>query len=119
MKRRILPVIFATILVLFLGSLPALCDDIEKNSQLKKYYDDFINEKISNCHSKAQLKESKSTNLQNFAIIEIKKANFFIANKEMLIEEMVISNIGVKQYKIDYFLNRKFFENNENLHGKK
>ena len=119
MKRQILPVTFVTILVLFLGSLPALCNDIEKNSQTKKYYEHIINEKINRCHSKAQLRESKSTNLQNCALMEIKKANYFIANKEMLIKEMVKSNIGVKQYKIEYFLNKKFFENNGILHGKK
>ena len=87
MKRRILPVIFMTILVFLLGSLPALCDDIEKNSQIKKYYEHIVNEKIYRCHSKAQLKESKSTNLQNSALVEIKKANYLIANKEMLMVE--------------------------------
>jgi len=119
MKRRIWPVIFVTILVLFLGSFPALCDDNQKNSQLKKYYENFINERISKCQSKAQLKESKSIHLRNCAFMEIKKANYFIANKEMLINEMVINDIGVKQYKIEYFLNTKFFENNGILQGKK
>jgi hypothetical protein len=119
MKRQMLPLIFVTILVLSLGSSPALCNDIVKNSQTKKYYERIINEKIIRCHSKGQLKESKSTNLQNCALMEIKKANYFTANKEMLINEMVKSNIGVKQYKIEYFLNSKFYENSGILHGKK
>ena len=119
MRKRTLLVIFVTIFVFFLGSLPAICDDTETNSQLLKYYEYSINDKISKCHSKAKLKNSKSTNLQNCALMGIKKANYYSANKEMLVKEMVINNVGVKQYKIDYFLNRKFFENNENLHGKK
>lgn len=108
-----------TILVLSLGSLPALCNDNEKKDQIKIYYEHIINEKINRCHSKAQLKESKSTNLQNCALMEIKKANYFTANKEMLINEMVKINIGVKKYKIEYFLNSKFYENSGILHEKK
>jgi hypothetical protein len=108
-----------TILVLFLGTSAALGNDIEKISQIKKYYEHIINEMINRCHSKAHLKESKSTNLQNCALMEIKKANYFTANKEMLVNEMVKSNIGVKQYKIEYFLNSKFYENSEILNGNK
>ena len=119
MRKRILTVSFVTIFVFFLGSLPAICDDTEKNSQLSKYYENSINEKISKCDSKGQLKNSKSTNLQNYAFMGIKKANYYSANKEMLVKEMVINNVGVKQYKIDYFLNKKFFDNNEILHGKR
>jgi hypothetical protein len=119
MRKRTLLVIFVTIFVFFLGSLPAICDDTEKNSQLLKYYENSINDKISKCHSKAQLKKSKSTNLQNCALTGIKKANYYSANKEMLAKEMVVNNVGVKQYKVDHFLNKKFFENNEILHGKR
>ena len=112
MKRQILPIIFLTMLVFFLTSASVLCDEIEKNSQLIKYYDSFIEEKISKCHSKAQLRNSKSTNLQKCASLEIKKANYFVEYKELLIHEMVKSNIGLKEYKIEYFLNTKFYENN-------
>ena len=118
MKRQILPVIFVTILAIFLGALPAICEEIEQNSQIKGYYENFINEKISKCYSKAQLIESRSTHLQNCAVRGIKKATFLSENKEMLIEEMVKSDIGVKRYKIEYFLNRQFYENNETLQGK-
>ena len=118
MKRKILPVIFVTILAFYLGAIPAICKEIDKNSQLKKYYGHFINEKISKCHSKAQLKKSKSKHLQNYAAMEIKKAAFLSENKELLIKEMVKREIGVKQYKIEYFLNTQFYENNETLQGK-
>ena len=70
----------------------------------------MINETISKCHSKAQLKESKSANLQSCAAEKLKKANFLSMNKEMLIKEMVNKGIDAKQYKIEYFLNKKFSE---------
>jgi len=109
-----------TILAFFLGALPAICEEIDKNNQLKIkiFYENFINEKISKCYSKAQLKESKSAHLQNYAAMEIKKATFLSENKEMLIKEMVKRDMGVKQYKIEYFLNRQFYGNNGKLQGK-
>ena len=109
MKRHILSVIFVTILASFLGPLSAICED-GQNIQIIKYYENFINEKISKCHSKAQLKESKSVHLQSCAAVNIKKANFLSKNKEMLIKEMLKKDIGAKQYKIEYFLNKKFYE---------
>ena len=109
MKRHILSVIFVTILASFLGPLSAICED-GQNIQIIKYYENFINEKISKCHSKAQLKESKSVHLQSCAAVNIKKANFLSKNKEMLIKEVVKNAIDAKQYKIEYFLNKKFYE---------
>jgi hypothetical protein len=110
MKRQILLVIFVTIFAFFLGASSAICEEVDKNTQLIKFYENFINETIAKCHSKAQLKESKSVNLQSCAAMEIKMADFLGQNKEMLIKEMVKKDIGVKQYEIEYFLNRKFYE---------
>ena len=50
--------------------------------------------------------------------MEIKKATYLSENKEMLIKEMVKREIGVKQYRIEYFLNKKFYENSGILQGK-
>ena len=118
MKRQILPVILVTILASFLGISSANCVEVDKNTQLKKYYENFINEKISKCRSKAQLKESRSAHLQNCAAVESKKATFLSENKEMLIKEMLKRDIGVKSYKIEYFLNKIFYENNGTSNGK-
>ena len=120
MKKTILSVFFVTILALFLGPLSAMGED----SQFIKGYGNAINQRIAKCHSKVQLKDSKSKNLQNRAALEIKKANFFGKNKEMLIKEMVEKEIGLKQYKIEYFLNQKFYEystvvSNRTVKGKK
>lgn len=109
MKIKILSVIFMMIFAAFLGNLSAISED-GQNTQMIKYYENMINETISKCHSKAHLKESKSVHLQSCAAVKLKKANFLIKNKEMLIKEMVKRNIGEKQYKIEYFLNKKFYE---------
>ena len=109
MKRIFLSVIFMTIFASFLGNLSAISED-GQNTQMIKYYENMINETISKCHSKAHLKESKSVHLQSCAAVKLKKANFLIKNKEMLIKGMVKRDIDAKQYKIEYFLNKKFYE---------
>ena len=109
MKIKILSVIFMMIFAAFLGNLSAISED-GQNTQMIKYYENMINETISKCHSKAHLKESKSVHLQSCAAVKLKKANFLSKNKEMLIKEMVKRNIGEKQYKIEYFLNKQFYE---------
>ena len=111
MKKKILSVIFVTILAFFLVPLSAICGETDKDTQLIKYYENAISKIIFLCNSKAQLKESKSVHLQKCAAMEIKKAAFFSENKERLIKEMVKRDIGAKQYKIEYFLNKKFYEN--------
>jgi hypothetical protein len=40
-----------------------------------------------------------------------RKAEYFNANKSKLLEEMVKQNIGVTDYKVSHYLNRKFFSN--------
>jgi len=111
MKRIVLSVIFMTIFASFLGNLSAISED-GQNTQITKYYENMINETIAKCHSKAQLKESKSVHLQSCAALKLKKANFLTKNKEMLIKELVKRDIDTKQYKIEYFLNKKFYESN-------
>ena len=119
MKRLILKLICVTILVFYVGSFSAMGSKIERNNQLVKFYENYINEKISSCHLKFQLKESRSENLQKCAAMEIIKAIFLKRDREALIEEMINSNVGVKEYKIEYFLNKKFFESNDLHKGKK
>jgi hypothetical protein len=109
MKIKILSVIFMMIFASFLGNLSAISEN-GQNTQIIKYYENMINETISKCHSKAQLKESKSVHLQSCASVKLKKANFLSKSKEMLIKEMVKKDIDAKQYKIEYFLNKKFYE---------
>ena len=112
MKRQIMMVTMVSMLVFFLGFSSAIGEDADKQTQLKNYYEKFILEKISKCRSKAGLQASKSTHLQNCAAMEIKKANFLSSNKEMLITEMLEKKVGVKPYKIEYFLNKMFHESN-------
>jgi hypothetical protein len=54
--------------------------------------------------------DSSSKNLQDYARMEAKKAEFYRAEKNRLVKEMVELWLELKQYKVDLFLNSKFQE---------
>ena len=109
MKRQLLLILVVIIFAFFLGISAAIGDE-NNSGQLTDFYDNFLNEKIAQCRSKAELIKSSSSNIQNWAEIESDKAAFFSKNKDMLIKELIKNDIGRKPYKIEYFLNKKFYE---------
>ena len=109
MKSQILLILAVTIFAIFLGASTAISDE-NNSDQLTKFYENFIIEKIAQCNSKAKLIKSSSSNIQNWAEIESNKAAFFGEKKDMLIKELIKNDIGRKPYKIEYFLNKKFYE---------
>jgi hypothetical protein len=49
-------------------------------------------------------------NLRRRADLATRQVTFFTTNKNMLIHEMVDQEIGQKNYKVDYYLNKRFNE---------
>jgi hypothetical protein len=77
----------------------------------KAQYENILNHKIKCCLKKAERIDSKSPNIRQSALMNSRKAEYFNANKSKLLEEMVKQNIGVTNYKVSHYLNRKFFSN--------
>ena len=82
----------------------------ESKEDLAKYYESCILKKIDNCRSKTVLKTSRSANLQRKAQLATKKVKFLKTNKNILIDEMVEQEISPKRYKVEYYLNKRFYE---------
>lgn len=101
--------------VMILSGTAQLSAQSQPEGQLEKYYEAFIAEKIAKCQSKIELEKSRSENLRQDAAIAAEKARFLSLNTDVLIEEMVEQDIGKKPYKIDAFLNKKFFDGNRRL----
>jgi hypothetical protein len=74
-------------------------------------YKNSIEKTISKCNAKIRFIDSGSKNLRQYCQQELQKAEFFNKAKEMLLMEMIESQIDVKDYKIQYFLNSRFYEN--------
>lgn len=109
MKRQLLYILAVTIFGLFLGASTATSDG-NNSDQLTDFYESFINDKVAQCFSRTGLIKSSSSNIQNWAEKEFKKAVFLSENKNLLIKELIKNDIGRKPYKIEYFLNKKFYE---------
>jgi hypothetical protein len=54
---------------------------------------------------------SRSKNLRSCSRLAVLKAIFLSANREKLISEMAASGVAMKAYKVDYYLNKRFYEN--------
>jgi hypothetical protein len=80
------------------------------SDDLAKYYENCIVKKIYNCKGKTVLKTSRSVNLRRKADLAERQVTFFKTNKNLLIQEMVEQEIGPKPYKVEYYLNKRFFE---------
>ena len=109
MKSKAICLVSLVSIFLIAGSLP-LTAQSESEDELIKFYKSCIQKKISNCNAKAILKTSRSANLQKKADLSIRQAAFITANKDMLINEMIDQGVGYKYYKVDYYLNKRFYE---------
>ena len=111
MIAKVWCIVFMASLMVIIGTAPAKAQS-ESKEHLAKYYESCIVKKISNCKGKVVLKTSRSVNLQRKADLAIKQVTFFTSNKNILIDEMVEQGIGPKGYKVEYYLNKRFYEMN-------
>ncbi len=73
-------------------------------------YEQTINQIISCCNSKCRLADSEHDNIRMAGELALRKAKFCMMYKQKLIEEMVRMSLPPKTYKINYFVNSKFYE---------
>jgi hypothetical protein len=99
-------------LVLFMAVIGASLTTAQSASkdQMVRYYEICITKKIANCKAKTVLRTSRSVNLRQKADQSTRQATYFTSNKNKLINEMIEQGVGQKRYKVEYYLNKRFFE---------
>jgi hypothetical protein len=100
------------VVVIALSGAYSMRAEAGEAEQLRNIYSGCIVEAISRCHSKSALVDSKSENLRTSGRLARQKAIFLTVNHDVLVEEMVANEVGTRQYQVDYYLNRRFRENN-------
>ena len=80
----------------------------------REFYEKRINHIIECCKSKVKMSSSKHKNINDTGEMALKKATFCENTKLTLIEEMVQTDLAPKDYKVDYFINSKFFQYEKN-----
>ena len=82
-----------------------------EKEDLAKLYESCIVKKIVRCESQANLLQtSRSPTLRKYAALQDKKAVFFNAEKEMLINLMIQNRLEPKQYKVNHFMEDQFYK---------
>ena len=102
--------IVSLVLVMAVSGASLAAAQSASKDQLIKYYESCITKKITNCNAKTVLKTSRSVHLRQKADLATRQATYFTSNKNMLINEMVKQEIGQKPYKVEHYLNKRFFE---------
>ena len=110
MRTIILVLILTAGVFALMGFLNSAAFSGDYEEKVKKYESCIVRE-IEKCSSKlVLLGDSSSKNLQDYARMEAQKAEFYRAEKDRLVKEMVELWLELKQYKVDLFLNGKFQE---------
>ena len=112
MQAKVLTISLMVGVSAFLGLLNSTAFSGDQE-EIAKYYESCIVREIKKCDLKlVLLRKSRSKNLQDYARMEALKAEFFRADKDMLVKEMIETQIEPKHYKIELFLNSRFHEKN-------
>jgi hypothetical protein len=107
--KQILSIISAISIMILFGPYSAFSwsDGIDN---LETKYGIYVDEYISKSQSKADmLRDTKSENLRKQATLYCLKADFLKNNKTRLTENLITYKVGLKPYKIKWFLDRNFF----------
>lgn len=108
MKTLIIFIVCSVVLVF--GAFP-VSGDTNLGRDPAAFYTNCIDKKITCCDCKGRMWNSRSENLRSCSRLAILKAIFLSANKEQLIREMEANGVAMKTYKVDYYLNKRFYEN--------
>jgi hypothetical protein len=108
MKTFIILIVFS---VVFVFGAFSVSGDTDVGRDAAAFYANRIDEKIASCDGKGGMWDSRSKNLRSCSRVAILKAIFLSANKEQLIREMAANGVALKTYKVDYYLNERFYEN--------
>ena len=108
MKTFIVLIVFGVVFVIGAFSVSG---DTGVGKDPAAFYANCIDRKITCCDCKGKLWNSRSKNLRSCSRLAILKAIFLSANREQLIREMETNAVAMKPYKVDYYLNKRFYEN--------
>ena len=81
-----------------------------EKEDLSQYYESCVVTRIQMCESQAALLHtSRSVNLRNYAKVQAQMAQFYAAEKTMLVNTMIQMDLEPKDYKIERFLDDQFY----------
>lgn len=104
MKTKIVATLF------FLAILTSASLAVSDGTQQEDFYNTCIDNKIARCESKSIFDDSRSNTLCDYAGLNQRKAEFYKNNRTELVNAMVEEDVTMKPHRVDYFLNKAFYE---------
>jgi hypothetical protein len=104
-------IIFIVCSIVFVFGAFPVSGDTDVGQDPAAFYANCIDKKVTCCDRKGGMWNSRSKNLRSCSRLAILKAIFLSANRDQLIREMAASGVAIKTYKVDYYLNKRFYEN--------
>lgn len=77
--------------------------------QTASVYADQLNQYIARCNAKIAMKNSNLSNIRRDAAVALKKGAFFKTHREELLIDMIQKDIDPKSYKVQVYLNDRFY----------
>ncbi|MBW1980530.1 MAG: hypothetical protein JRJ12_04870 [Deltaproteobacteria bacterium] len=102
----------AIISILILGTFAMAMFAYANDVALKSYYNDCIEKRIARCERMVAMLGSRCDSISRCARINTLQLKFLRENKDKLVQDMFVRDIGMKSYRVEYFLSKKFFEVN-------
>jgi hypothetical protein len=96
-------------LVLFCGAAGAAAGEHSRIA-LTAFYENCVDKQIETCEYKRAMLDSRSEMVRYCAIVALQQADYLKRNRKDLVQEMLKLDIGFKDYKVYYYLNKRFYE---------
>ena len=103
--KNFVPVMIVFVMLLASGTAMGGEDSA---ASLTAFYQAAIDMEIASCLNKQSLQDSRSIELQRKGHHEASKAQFLMTHRDRLIKDMLSSDLGRKDYKIQRFMNDRF-----------
>jgi hypothetical protein len=107
--RKAIAILALVLCTAFFGGLTFASEEAPAKD-LERIYSRQIDDTVARYNGKAELRNSRSTNVRSDAALYAFKAQFLERYKSELIGDMISAGIGTKPHQIQFYLNQRFFE---------
>ena len=107
MKAKASAAILVIVLATMIFAVPAIGDET-KALETRAKLETLIDKYIVSCGAKSDMLDSRSEAIRKSARRSCRVANFCMASRELLVNEMLDNNIEPKPYKVSQFLKERF-----------
>lgn len=109
MPRSAAVTVTSLTMALVLAAAPAIADDRGRESQAA-LMEALVDNYIAACEAKSGLNQSRSAAMRRHAALYSLKGSYCTLYREELVQAMIEEDLEAKPYKVNRFLNQRFYE---------